>query len=94
MAARDHVGGGQLGQASVYPLVLPDGDVLSCDYIEIASDGFRTLLDGEEVWCTRGAERTDWATYVIPIREFSPLELLGVAPPEDDQVDPLAQLWL
>ena len=94
MTARTPSGGGQEGQASIYQLQLPNGEVLLCDYIEIASDGFRTFLDGEQAWCTRSQDRPDWATYVVPIREFSPLELLGIAPPEDDAVDPLAELWL
>ncbi len=86
-------GGGQLGQASVYQIQLEDGRVLQCDYIEIASDGFRTLAVDEEVWCSVSAERDDWAEYVVPIREFTPRQLLGlpeVAPPE---FDPIAQLW-
>ncbi|MDR1187980.1 MAG: hypothetical protein LBK95_11090 [Bifidobacteriaceae bacterium] len=93
MVTRAHTGGGQDGQASIYQLILQDGEVLLCDYIEIASDGFRTFLEGEEAWCTRSPDRRDWATYVIPIREFSPLELLGIAPQEDDEADPLTQLW-
>lgn len=87
-------GGGQRGQASLYQLTLSDGRILVCDYIEIAADGFRTLDVGEEVWCTPSTEQEDWATYVVPIRECSPLSLLGLAGLSEAPDDPLADLWL
>lgn len=87
-------GGGQLGQASLYQLTLVDGRVLLCDYIEIASDGFRTLEVGEEAWCTPSSDQEEWATYVVPIRDCSPLALLGLGEAELPAADPLAELWL
>lgn len=94
VTGRSGTGGGQQGQASIYKLSLTDGTTLLFDYIEIASDGFRTVNDGEEAWCTRSSTRPDWAEYVVPIRDFSPLELLGIAQPEAREPDLLAELWL
>jgi hypothetical protein len=87
-------GGGQHGQASLYELTLENGDILTADYIEIALDSFRQLRVGDEVWCTRSSDNPDWAVYVIPIREISPLQLLGIDDEEDYDGDPFAALWL
>ena len=87
-------GGGQIGQASLYQIALNDERVLLCDYIEIASDGFRTLEVGEDVWCTPSTEEDGWASYVVPIRDCSPLDLLGLEVPSLPALDPLAELWL
>lgn len=93
VVGRDGTGGGQLRQASLYSIQLADGRSLLCDYIEIASDGFRTLAVGEEVWCGVSDEDPGWATYVVPIRDYSPRALLGLAEQAVDEPDPTAELW-
>jgi len=93
VVGREAGGGGQLKQASLYQIQLQDGRLLRCDYIEIASDGFRTLAVGEEVWCAVATDDPDWATYVVPIRDYSPRQLLGLHDPSDDEHDPITELW-
>ena len=91
--ARQDTGGGQRGQASLYQIQLSDGRIFHCDYVEIASDGFRTLAVGEEVWCSVSLDDPGRATYVVPIRNFSARQLLGLPEPAIEQPDPIAQLW-
>ena len=91
---RTGLGGGQHRKASLYSLELEDGRILTCDYVEIASDGFRTLAEGEEVWCSESSDDDDWATYVVPIRDYSPRDLLGLPPGDPPERDPIAELWL
>lgn len=90
---RNGAGGGQLKQASLYQILLQDGRLLVCDYVEIASDGFRTLSVGEEVWCAVSGEKPEWATYVVPIRDYSPRQLLGLPEGPEGESDPVTELW-
>lgn len=89
-------GGGIRGWTSIYELRLDDGRALCCDYVEIASDGFRTLREGEAVWCSVSPDDPQWAVYVIPVRSFSPRELLGLRDRDDDdgETQALDELWL
>lgn len=86
-------GGGQLGHTSLYQLQLADGRLLVCDYIEVAADGFKTLREGDEVWCSVSDNDPGWATYVVPIRDYSPRQLLGLQEPAVDGDDPISELW-
>lgn len=93
VVARELVGGGGGGHTSLYRIQVDGVGVLECDYIEIASDGFRTLAPGEEVWCSPSQEREGWATYVVPIRPMTPRQLLGLPEKNDDEPDAISQLW-
>lgn len=93
VVGRAALGGGQLKQASLYQLRLEDGRMLVCDYIEIASDGFRTLAVGEDVWCCVSPDDPGQANYVVPIRDYSPRQLLGLPEQAVDEPDPVSDLW-
>lgn len=95
MVGRVFLGGGQEGQASLYRIEhLDTGQVYVCDYIEIASDGFRTLVEGEDVWFTPSPDREGWATYVVPLRNLSVLRLLGLPEPPERPEEPFLKLWM
>lgn len=93
VVGRQAAGGGQLKHTSLYEIELDDGRRLVCDYIEIASDGFRTSSIGEKVWCSTSAEAPEWAIYVIPIRNYTPRQLLGLPDSPVDEHDPVSELW-
>jgi len=93
VVGRRPAGGGQLQHTSLYEIELDDGRRLVCDYIEIASDGFRTLSIGEGVWCSTSAHDPEWAVYVIPIRDYTPRQLLGLPDSPVDEHDPVSELW-
>ncbi|WNG81126.1 hypothetical protein C6A86_023495 [Mycobacterium sp. ITM-2016-00316] len=93
MIGRDSAGGGQLKQASLYQIQLEDGRLLRCDYVEIVSDGFRTLAVGEQVWCSVSPDDPGWATYVVPIRDYSARQLLGLPESSTQNPDPMSELW-
>ena len=94
VVGKSETGGGQLGQASLYELETDDGLRLRCDYIEIASDGFRTLGVGERVWCNLSSDDPSWAVYVVPIRDVSPRALLGLREEPPAEPDLVIRLWL
>lgn len=93
VTTRRPTGGGQLQHTSLYEIELDDGRRLTCDYTEIASDGFRTLAPGEAVWCSVSEEDPTWAVYVVPIRSYTPRQLLGLPDIDALDEDPVAELW-